>query len=150
MKKFTLILLLVALCTVSSMSNAQAARVPIMYVSGPEFEEIGPLPDSILSDDDNKMFFGLEFEQFSIFYVPLWNTGEVKYALYDEVAQTIYSYEHADVKVIAEEFGFTIEETPTLSFWNRIGGKLVALIIILGVLYATFVFKPKTETPTDL
>lgn len=79
------------------------------------------------------MNFGLTFEQFSLFYVPIWNYGEVEYALYDDANQTIYSLEEEDVAFLKDEYGWELDENPSLSLWNRFGGKLILLVVILLV-----------------
>lgn len=116
--------------TVSS-QRAEAAGIPILYGNGPEFEQLYELPDSVVTDEGAHVNFGLGFEQFSLFYIPIWNYGTVEYALYDEANSTIYSLDEEDVAYFTEEYGLELAEKPELSFWNRIGGKLIVLAVIV-------------------
>ena len=137
MKELSLFLLLSTICIIASISGAHAARIPVFYGNGLEFEELQQLPDSVVSDAGNKITFGLSFEQFSIFSVPLWNYGVIEYAVYEDAIETIYYIDNETAQEFADKYQFTLSEEPTLSFWNKIGGKLIggALIIILIYFY---------------
>ena len=51
--------------------------------------------------------------------------------------ETIYYIDNETAQEFADKYQFTLSEEPTLSFWNKIGGKLIggALIIILIYFY---------------
>lgn len=115
-------------------NRAEAASIPIFYGCGPEFERVYDVPTSLLSEEGNPLKFGVSFKQFSLFHVPIWNYGQTEYAVYDSKAKTIYELDEADVAALKEEYGWELPEKPGLSFWNRIGGKLV----LLGVVAAWF------------
>ena len=148
MKKFTLLLFVTAICMVSSISTAQAG-IPIFYSTGANYEEQVQLPDSITSDAGNKMSFGVTFDQFSIFYVPIWNSGEIQYALIEDAADTYYILTSEEAQSFAEEFGFTIDDEPSLSLWNRFGGKVIILLLIAAGLYSKFFMKSDDEEETE-
>lgn len=96
-------------------------------------------------------------DQFSFLGVPLWNEGEPKYVLYNErIAKTSkgdftwYQYvelDNDDVTALREEVG-GIPAKPQLSFWERIGGKLVALVVLVVLIFLFALNKKVTETAT--
>lgn len=127
--------LFIAVICVFAMSTLKAnAKMVILYGNGPEFELLTELPDSVTSEDGNHLNFGITFEQFSVFGVPIWNYGECTYALYDKANETIYSIDEETIAYLKETYNLTIEEEPKPGFWNRFGGKILVLIIIVGAL----------------
>lgn len=114
-------------------SNRAEARVTILYGNGPEFEQMYDLPDSLTSEAGNPLEFGVAFDQFSLFYVPIWNYGETEYAVYDRKAQTIYTLDEEDLAAFKEEYGWELPEKPGLSFWNRFGGKLILVVVLVAL-----------------
>lgn len=131
MKKFFLFCAL--LIASAAMTQQAAARGTILYGNGPEFQQMYDLPDSLTSEAGNPLEFGVGFEQFSLFYVPIWNYGDTEYAVYDAETRTIYSLDEEDVEAFKQEYGWELPEKPGLSFWNRIGGKLILLVVLAAV-----------------
>ncbi len=125
-------------------SNRAEARMTILYGNGPEFERMYDLPDSLVSEEGNPLEFGVTFDQFSLFYVPIWNYGQTEYAVYDSKAKTIYELDEEDVAAFKEEYGWELPEKPSLSFWNRIGGKLV-LLAVAAALLGIWMWKRRSE-----
>lgn len=130
-----------------SAGEAQA-RVTILYGNGPEFEQMYDLPDSLTSEAGNPLQFGVAFDQFSLFYVPIWNYGETEYAVYDSEAKTIYTLDEEDLAAFKEEYDWKLPEKPGLSFWNRIGGKLVVLAV-LAALLGVWMWKSAGDEETE-
>lgn len=125
-------------------SNRAEARMTILYGNGPEFERMYDLPDSLVSEEGNPLEFGVTFDQFSLFYVPIWNYGQTEYAVYDSKAKTIYELDEEDVAAFKEKYGWELPEKPGLSFWNRIGGKLV-LLAVAAALLGIWMWKRRSE-----
>ena len=113
--------------------SAEARRATILYGHGPEFQKMYDLPDSVTLDNGHTLQFGVGFEQFSLFYVPIWNYGERQYAVYDAADKTIYTLDDEDIDGFATEYGWDLPKDPKLSFWNRIGGKLILLLVIAAI-----------------
>lgn len=137
MKKVLLFCVLGLMFSLSSLSVS--ARATIIYGNGPEFQELTVLPDSVKMDGHH-VNYGIAFEQFALFYIPIWNYGEPEFAVYADGNSTIYSLEHEDLEYLQQEYGVAIDEASLkLSFWNRFGGKLVVLgvlvIALLGYLW---------------
>lgn len=143
MKKVLFLLCAAFAVMAFSAERAEAARMTILYGNGPEFQKMYNLPDSVsnrLAEEYEGLQvqeFGISFEQFSLFYVPIWNYGEREYALYDKDSKTIYPFtaeETEELEQLAKELGYELpNEVPGLSFWNRIGGKLVLLVVLAGI-----------------
>lgn len=101
-------------------------------------------------------------DQFSLFGIPLWNEGEPKYVLYHQMGTvhtskfdfTNYLYidlNEDDVAAIEEMVpGLDVPSNPQLPFWDRIGGKLVFLLILIAVFGVLYVFcRKKKEDEED-
>lgn len=127
---------------------AEARRATILYGNGPEFQKMYDLPDSVTLDNGHTLQFGIAFEQFSLFYVPIWNYGTTEYAVYDAADRTIYTLDAEDIADFQAEYGWELPKTPKLSFWNRIGGKLVALLVI-GALVCFGLWKQQQTEAAD-
>ncbi|MGM9802664.1 MAG: hypothetical protein ACI308_00650 [Muribaculaceae bacterium] len=139
MKKF---LVLFAFFAVMSTANVSAkVSIPILYSTGETVVECYPMPqNSVYQLSDSKGIthyssLGIRFEQFSVFYIPLFNYGETQYVLYcddtGEYDYTFSSLSNDDIEYIREDTGFDIPNEPELPFWHVWGGKLLALGIVL-------------------
>ncbi len=124
------------LFAVFSFTQTAEAKIPFFYSTGAATQEIHKFEEPIDLDGDKAECIGIVFDQFSIFTVPIWNYGEQVYALYTESGNTINYYELTpeDVEAFSAEFGIELDpNNPTLSFWNRIGGKLVLLLVFVAL-----------------
>lgn len=146
MKKFFLCCALLIAST--AVTEQAAARVSVLYGNGPEFQQMFNLPDSLKSEAGNPLEFGVGFEQFSVFYVPIWNYGTTEYAVYDATARMIYSLDEEDVLTFKEEYGWELPTKPELSFWNRLGGKLI-LLAVLAAAAAVWLMKHKDNRQSE-
>ena len=119
-----------------------SAKGTVLYGNGETVEKVMELPQreefKILAQDGKWYHadLGIKHEQFSLFGVPIWNYGTEKYVLYTDTQIEGYDYTYADlsssdVRYLRQEFS-SIPAKPELSFWTRIGGKLVVLTV-LGV-----------------
>lgn len=128
----------------STSANAQGG-IPILYSDGEEVEKVIDLPMreefQIQTQDGNWYHadLGILHEQFSIFWVPLYNHGTEKYVLYTDQKIGEYDFTYAeldneDIANLQSEFG-GIPSTPELTFWDVIGGKLLALLLIGGFIF---------------
>lgn len=137
MRKSMFVLVMSLVVAMCSVQDGQA-RARITYGNGPEFQELQVLPDSVEIDGCH-VNYGVTFEQFSLFTVPIWNYGTVEYALFAEDNNTIYSMDDEDLAYLVEEYKVPVGLTTLgqLSFWNKIGGKLVvlAVLLIFGAIY---------------
>ncbi len=141
MKKILLFAVaLTALLSVGT-QKAQAAGIPILYSTGPATQSLHTFETPIEIDGDTYTDFGIVFEQFSIFSVPLWNYGLTPaYAFYSVQGRTINYVEvtKESYEIARSAYSLEFEDEVSLSFWNTIGGKLVAAaaIILVVVFFA--------------
>ncbi len=133
MKKFLVLSLLVMMF--ASVQSA-SARGFYFYSTGAAAQSIITLDEPIEGYTD----FGIVFDQFGILGIPLWNYGsEPIYAVYSDDGRVIRSAQLSSEEAIefAAENGIEIDAEPTLSFWNRIGGKLILIPVILAALWVS-------------
>lgn len=135
MKKF-IILLLISIFTTK---NMKAGDIPLIYSNGETFEKVLVLPNSedfefIYSDRLYHGDLGIKYNQFCLFWIPLFNYGEKRYVLYNE-RKDDYVYVELNashIRALQKIYGNSLVPTlPKPSFWNEWGGKLLALLIII-------------------
>lgn len=141
MKTKNIIILAVLLAFVSIKANA--FPIPIIYSDGTTFTKVYEFPQTEDFEFKNKygnmvhFDLGVEHEEFSLFGIPLWNYGNYKYAIFNDEGDS-YSYTELGKDDIAtlQEIYSDIPDEPELPFWNTVGGKLVAiaiLIVLIGI-----------------
>lgn len=130
--------------------DVKAGGLPIIYSNGETFENILDLPDSeeFQFEYSERLYYGdlgIKYEQFCLFWLPLFNYGEKRYVLFCERKDDYVYVELSDddISFLQEIYGNSvIPSTPQLSFWNEWGGKLVGLLVIVLIL---FYFRLKSE-----
>ena len=87
---------------------------------------------------------GVAYNEFSLFWIPLWNWDVEKYILLPDNYETLDKGKYVFYNIDAEEFRYVqqmvgdLPETPKLSFWRSYGGKLIFLPFVLLFLIALF------------
>ena len=77
-------------------------------------------------------------EEFNIaWFIPLWITKDAKLVLYDQNSDIYYEAETAEMQSILAENNIVEGDILKVPFYNRYGGKLVAvlLIVLIGWFY---------------
>ncbi|MDR3339085.1 MAG: hypothetical protein LBT25_03135, partial [Candidatus Symbiothrix sp.] len=113
-----------------------SARGAIVYSTGPHFETKQKLPIEETVEGAH-VNFGVAYEQFSIFWIPIWNYGETEYALITDDGETAYYLEEESLEYFKEEYDIDTSSEPSISFWNKIGGKLIWIVVILLVIWGS-------------
>lgn len=135
------------------------ARGIIFYSAGEEIEKVYDLPQSEeyqIQASDGQWYhadLGVMHEQFSLFWIPLWNYGEETYVLFTDKKVGNYDMTYVDltdeeIQYLHEEFGVPL--TPSLPFWDVYGGKLVAIAIIALIILYTKLKNKKEENLTQV
>ena len=111
--------------------SINAAPVFISF-GGEKIIKVADLPNTKEYFMENGQFLdaGYVYKQVSIFFVPVWNY-DGKWAGYigsDELYLPL-TKDHLDLIAAAENV--TLPDTPPLSFWETVGGKLVVGLIFL-------------------
>jgi len=115
-------------------TNTVSAKGVIVYSNGEKIEVSRELPDSITVNDEH-VNLGVMYEQFSIFWIPMWNYGETKYVLINDKEDTYYDLDEDEIEMLRTEFSIDIPEKPTIGFWNKTGGKLIWMVVIALILF---------------
>ena len=115
-------------------TNTVSAKGVIVYSNGEKIEVSRELPDSITVNNEH-VNLGVMYEQFSIFWIPMWNYGETKYVLINDREDTYYDLDEDEIEMLRTEFSIDIPEKPTIGFWNKIGGKLIWIAVIALILF---------------
>jgi hypothetical protein len=149
MKKLILALALAGALSLAA-TNA-SARGFIIYSNGEKLEITQKFPETedFTFDDGEHMNLGVMYNQFSIFWIPMWNYGETKWVFVNDKRDS-YSDELTaeDIETLRTEYGFDIPDEPKIGFWNRVGGKIVWGIIIALILCAWWWTREKKKPET--
>lgn len=144
MKKIILVLSVFCLSLVASLSAS--ARGVIVYSNGEELKTLEKLPaECVIMEDGTHVNFGIHYESFSLFWMPVWNYGDYKYALVSDAEDTWTELTVEEAKAIGKEYKFDVPDQPTLPLLTQIGLKPVFILILLYILYSVFSGKKKEE-----
>ena len=111
--------------------NNASAKGVIIYSNGEKIEVAKKLPKDVIINNEH-VNLGVMYEQFAIFWIPMWNYGEVKHVLINDKENTYYDLDEEGVKALKDEFNVEVPKKASIGFWNKIGGKIVWLIIIIA------------------
>lgn len=137
---FSLLLLSYFNLEIETKQNIQEAKIPIIYSSGEALTEVKTLPKDAVFDDGTHFNLGVYHNQFSIFYMPIWNYGNPQYALINDKKDQYIVLDQEDVKEVSKEYNLQLSETPSLPWTTKIGGKPIIILILLFSLRG-FIFK---------
>lgn len=132
------------LLTIIMSSLSINAKGVIFYNAGDDIIKVVDLPmrdEFKLQAQDGKWYhanLGILHEQFSIFWIPLWNYGEERYVLYSDVKVgeydfTYYDLSKEDISYIQSLVG-GVPSTPEIPFWDMMGGKILAGLVLFLLL----------------
>ena len=113
--------------------------IPIFHI-GEHVTRVQKLPKepSYTMKSDKKdvhVDIGIYHKRFAVLGIPLLNWGRKQYVLYHKGFFGGTQYSVADVaslNQIGEAIGFELPTEPKLPYWNRWGGKLLLLALIVG------------------
>ena len=125
-------------------ANTASAKGVIFYSNGEKVEVVKTLPEDAILDDAH-VNLGVMYEQFAIFWVPMWNYGETKYVLINDKKDTYYDLSEEDVEMLRTEFNIDVPQKPSIGFWNKIGGKLIWCVVILVAIYGWWISRKDNE-----
>ncbi len=140
-----LLLLLIVLCVSIGNTYQASARGIIIYGNGDELSTLEKLPTEFMNDSGEHYNFGVYYKSFSLFWLPVWNYGEYKYALVNDAEDSWIELSIEEAKELGEELNFEVADKPTLPLGVRIGLKPVILLLILFGLYSFISGKKKKK-----
>ncbi|MCR4801034.1 MAG: hypothetical protein K5860_11050 [Bacteroidales bacterium] len=134
--------LLFCICTFLCTNEVSAKKI-VFYGTGDDIVHVLNLPYTeeyeIITDDNEVVHgnLGILHEQFTLFWIPIWNYGNEIYVLYNEDVED-YDIVYAnlskdDIKKLQRLYNISYK--PELPFWDRIGGKLIMLLVLAIVIF---------------
>lgn len=143
----TIIVLLLPLFSITQKTEA----APIFFSFGEEkVLKVADFPQgSYQSNDGQHVDAGVRYKQVSIFFIPIWNYEE-KWCGY--ISDKMYvDLPRSQLEEMAAESNVKLPGSMQMPFWDKFGGKLLAIALIAGyVLYKqnrrkSLVYKPATQ-----
>ena len=122
------VLLLLLLFT--GVAQTASAKGAIVYHTGPKGSTLEILPSDAVIDGQH-VNFGVVYDQFGLFWLPLWNYGETEYALIADDENTFWSLDEETLKMVKTEYSLDIPDTPSIPFWQKVGLKPVVILLLL-------------------
>ncbi|MDR0232519.1 MAG: hypothetical protein LBI82_10425 [Dysgonamonadaceae bacterium] len=129
-------------------ANTVSAKGVIIYSNGEKIEVIQKLDEDVTINDEH-VNLGVMYDQFSIFWIPIWNYGGTKYVLINDKRDTYYDLDDEDFETLKTEFNVGIPDIPTIGFWNRAGGKIVWAVVLFAAIFYGVINRKDTETDTE-
>lgn len=126
----------IVLCGALALTASPAsARGVIIYSNGEKIEVVKELPADVEIIEEEHVNVGVMYNQFSIFWIPMWNYGETVYVLVNDDKDTYYDLSAEDVEFLNDEYALELPLEASIGFWNSIGGKLIWGAVILFLLW---------------
>jgi hypothetical protein len=129
-KLFSIILLVLSFSLLNI--HSAEARAPVFFSFGGEaISKVQDFPDTeaFQFEDGSYVDAGCIYKQVSIFFIPVWNY-DVRWCGYTGEDDSYATMTKEELDELATEASITLPETPSLSFWDSIGGKLVFLGLV--------------------
>ncbi len=125
-------------------ANSASAKGVIIYSNGEKIDVTHKLPEEITINGEH-VNLAVMYKQFSIFWIPMWNYGETQYVLLNDKEDTYYDIDAEEIEILKSGYDIPIPEEPTMNFWNKIGGKIIWIVLLLIVVYYTWIGRKDNE-----
>ena len=147
MKKLIFSLLLLGALSITA--TPASARGVIVYSNGETIEVVQKVPDDVIFEEfvEEHVNIGVMYDQFSIFWIPMWNYGETVHVLINDAEDTYYDLSVEEIEYLNEEYGLEISTAPRIGFWNKIGGKMIWGAVLLFFVWGAINRKKGDEEP---
>ncbi len=149
MRKKILILTIVTIFT-TAMASARA-KIPVCMPCE-TIVTVKALPDEseLNKMTNDKVNIAYLNNEYGFLRIPIWNTNG-RYVLSNKSNSMYYEIDAEIAQVLKEEYNFDIAtvENP-LSFWKRIGGKTLIIIIALFLIWGNIPSKNDSVKPTNI
>lgn len=142
MKKFILFVFMI-FC-LGMVQNIEAKGV-IIYHDGPNLETVQKLPADAKMEDGTHINVGIMYNQFGLFWMPVWNYSEAQYVLVSDDEKTYYEISESGLAELSSEFNLELKENPSPSLWNKIGIKPVLILLLAAIIWGYLPSKKKKE-----
>lgn len=144
MKKRALLFVVFTFCTISIISAKGKIRFCFPCERLQTIQEL-PVDAEIQKFAGQKVNLSYVNDEYGVFWLAIWNTNG-RYVLSDISNNTYLEIDHKITKLLKEQHSFNVETAePPLSFWKKIGGKLVLLVVILLLIWGNMPSKNKAK-----
>ncbi|MCB9497228.1 MAG: hypothetical protein H6686_10135 [Fibrobacteria bacterium] len=112
--------------------SAEAARIPVFYSTDYEkIVKVAEFPDDSNFQTTDGLYFdaGYLIKQVQLFWIPLWNYGG-EWCGRTADGEGVIRMSREELVELGESANVKIPESASLGFWNAIGGKLLALVLL--------------------
>ncbi len=126
------IIFLAVFALVTFKSHAKL-KIPVC-IPCEKIDMVTDLPnDENLKEGGDYLNLGYLHKEFGVVYIPAWNS-DGKYVLTNENEDVYYELSEEDLEKLKETYNLEISSNP-LSFWKKIGGKIIYLGLIGFVIW---------------
>lgn len=118
---------------ISVLGAVSPVQAKLLSYGGEEIHKILDLPDEerFQSNDGQFVDVGYIHKTVYVFFLPLWNYDGRVVGVTDEPGAYLTFPDGVLEQIVVEEAGLVMPSPPYLDFWQRIGGKLVFLTLLL-------------------
>lgn len=140
---------IISLLTMSALSAK--AKIPLCFPC----ENIQPIQELPTDSEIQKMVgqkVNLSYihNEYGAVWIPVWNT-DGRYVLSDISNTTYLEIDGELATILKEKHNFNIEEAKDpLTFWQKIGGKIVLVLVVLLAIWGSMPSKKDDVTPTTI
>lgn len=150
LSKLFKISLLILVFSLFSSEKAEARKSGFFSFGGEAITKVADFPDTeaFQMEDGSYVDAGAIYKQVTILFIPVWNY-EIRWCGYVGEGESYMDLSKEQLDALAAEAGVTLPESPSISFWHSIGGKLVLLAIIGAFIAYSVLFPEEEEKPAD-
>jgi hypothetical protein len=123
------------------------ANAGMLSFGGESFITVADLPDTAEYQNENgeNVDIGYLYKSITIFFVPIWNYDGRFVGVIEGNTSTYLNFEQQQIAQLVAGANLLLPEEPVLDFWNRVGGKIVFLLVV-GYLVFSFYQKQQKKS----
>lgn len=111
-------------------SQNASAKGALVYHNGLQVSKINDLPAEAIIDGQH-VNLGVSYEQFGLFWLPVWNYGDTNYVLISDDENTYWDLDEELLTQIKEEYNLDIPDNAQIPLWQKIGLKPIIILLLL-------------------
>jgi len=131
------VLMLVCVLVFMGITQEVEAKGVIIYHNGPTISKVADLPTEATIENSH-VNLGVMYDQFGLFWLPVWNYGETRYVLVDDAENTYWDLDEEELQSIKEEFSLDVSNEPSVPLMSQVGLKPVIAILLGFIVWGQF------------